>query len=43
MGRTPYSDDVEIILNGKSEIRKIDFFAWEKTDYAEKIRKSFNL
>ena len=43
MGRAPYSDDVEIILNGKSEIRKIDFFAWEKTDYVDKIRKEFNL
>ena len=43
MGRTPYSDDVELILNGKSEIRNIDFFAWEKTDYVDKIRKSFNL
>ncbi len=43
MGRTPYSDDVELILNGKSEIRNVDFFAWEKTDYIDKIRKSFNL
>ena len=43
MGRTPYSEDVEIILNGKPEIRNIDFFAWEKTDYIDKIKKSFNL
>ena len=43
MGRTPYSDDVEIILNGKSKIRNIDFFAWEKLDYVDKIKKSFNL
>lgn len=43
MGRTPYSEDVEIILNGKSEIRNIDFFAWEKTDYVDKIKKAFNL
>ncbi len=43
MGRQPYSDNVEIILNGKSKIRNIEFFAWEKLDYVDKIRKSFNL
>ncbi len=43
MGRTPYSEDVEIILNGKTQHKKIDFFAWEKTDFVDKIRKSFNL
>ncbi len=43
MGRTPYSQVVEIILNGKTQHKKIDFFAWEKTDFVDKIRKSFNL
>ncbi len=43
MGRTAYSEDVEIILNGRSEIRKIEFFGWEKTDYVDTIKKTFNL
>jgi S-adenosylmethionine synthetase len=43
MGRTPYTENVEFILNGKTEIRKIEFFTWEKTDFIDEIRKSFGL
>ncbi|HJX71947.1 MAG TPA: methionine adenosyltransferase [Bacteroidales bacterium] len=43
VGRTPYDENVEIILNGKSQIKKVEFFTWEKTDFVENIRKSFNL
>ncbi len=43
MGRKPFSENVEIVLNGKSELREVEFFAWEKTDYIEKIKQTFNL
>ncbi|MBN2611855.1 MAG: methionine adenosyltransferase [Bacteroidales bacterium] len=43
MGRAPYTEKVELVLNGKSELREIEFFTWEKTDYADKIKKAFNL
>ncbi|MFO7656825.1 MAG: methionine adenosyltransferase [Bacteroidales bacterium] len=43
MGRTPYSEKVEFVLNGKSEYREIEFFTWEKTDFVDKIKKAFNL
>jgi len=43
VGRIPYAENVEIILNGKSQIKKVEFFTWEKTDFVENIRKSFNL
>jgi S-adenosylmethionine synthetase len=43
MGRTPYTENVEFVFNGKTEIRKIEFFTWEKTDFVDDIRKSFGL
>ncbi len=43
MGRKPYTDKVEIIVNGKSEYKEIEFFTWEKTDYIDQIKKAFNL
>lgn len=43
MGRTPYTEKVEVMYNGKSEFKELEFFAWEKTDYVDKIKKSFNL
>jgi S-adenosylmethionine synthetase len=43
MGRTPCTENVEMNLNGKPEMKKIEFFAWEKTDYIDIIKKSFNL
>ena len=43
MGRNPYTENVEYIFNGKPEIRKTEFFAWEKTDFIDVIKKAFNI
>lgn len=40
-GRTPYKASVELTRNGKKEIKEVEFFAWEKTDRVEDIRKAF--
>jgi S-adenosylmethionine synthetase len=44
MGREPFTGEVTILRNGSPEIRKkVDFFAWEKLDYVDKIKKEFGL
>ncbi len=43
MGRVPYTDDVTVLVNGKPATRKVEFFAWEKTDYVNKIKEQFNI
>ncbi|MBN2743136.1 methionine adenosyltransferase [Breznakibacter xylanolyticus] len=43
MGRKPYKADVTFIESGKEVLRQVEFFAWEKLDYVEAIKKSFNL
>ena len=43
MGRTPATKEVEVCYNGKQEIIKVEFFAWEKLDYVDKIKKAFSL
>jgi len=48
MGRTSYTDEVEIIKNSNSEleersIKEVDFFAWEKLDRVDELRKEFRL
>ena len=42
-GRTPYKKQVTLIRNGKEEIREVEFFPWEKTDYAGIIKEKFGL
>ena len=42
-GRTPYKKQVTLIRNGKEEIREVEFFPWEKTDYAGVIKEKFGL
>jgi len=53
-GRTYYSDDVEVYYqdkttksvkeNGKvKNFKKVEFFAWEKLDYVDKLKKEFKL
>ena len=42
-GRTPYSADVKVIENGTETTRNVEFFAWEKLDTVETIRKAFEL
>jgi S-adenosylmethionine synthetase len=46
MGRTPYQEKVEVYKNGNSgetEERLVDFFAWEKLDYVDKVKAEFGL
>ncbi|PID90123.1 MAG: methionine adenosyltransferase [Bacteroidetes bacterium] len=42
-GRTPYTQEVEFLYDGKAEKREVQFFGWEKLDAVEKIAKAFNL
>ncbi|MBQ7984125.1 MAG: methionine adenosyltransferase [Bacteroidales bacterium] len=42
-GRTPYRKPVEIIENGKTVMKEVDFYPWEKLDYTDKIKKEFGL
>ena len=47
MGRTPYRKEVVVYKNGHSdaeaETKVVDFFAWEKLDYIDRIRAEFPL
>lgn len=49
-GRDYYSEEVEVYFNDKETTKKngkivkqVEFFAWEKLDYVEKIKKAFNI
>lgn len=49
-GRDYYSKEVEVYFNDKETTKKngkivkqVEFFAWEKLDYVEKIKKAFNI
>ncbi len=53
-GRSPYSEEVEVYYRGegvtektindeKKYFKKVEFFAWEKLDYVDKIKLAFNL
>lgn len=43
VGRKPYSKKVAFNINGVTEEREVEFFAWEKLDYVDAIKKAFNL
>jgi S-adenosylmethionine synthetase len=43
MGRQPFADKVALFKNGLPEIQEVQFFAWEKLDYVDVIRKEFGL
>jgi S-adenosylmethionine synthetase len=43
MGRKPYSGKVTIIQDQLTEMKDVEFFAWEKLDYVDKIKKEFGL
>ncbi len=54
-GREPYTDDVEVYYNNHPDIttrivegkekkfKKVEFFAWEKLDYVDPLKKAFNI
>ena len=42
-GKTPYKKQVTLIRNGREETHEVEFFPWEKTDYAGIIKEKFGL
>lgn len=43
MGRKPYKADVTFLEGGKEVSRQVEFFAWEKLDYVDQIKKAFGI
>lgn len=43
MGRDPFTREVELIENGVAVKREVEFFAWEKLDAVEDVKKAFGL
>ena len=44
IGRDPYSAEVTMFdANGKEYKKMVDFFAWEKLDYVDRIKEAFDL
>ena len=43
MGRDPFTKEIELVENGKSVVKKVEFFAWEKLDAVEDIKRAFRL
>ena len=43
MGRIPYTKEITLIQNGKEVRKSVDFFAWEKLDYVEKLKVAFGI
>jgi S-adenosylmethionine synthetase len=43
MGRKPYTESVTLLRNGSKESKEVEFFAWEKLDYVDIIRKEFGM
>ena len=42
-GRDPFRREVTLYRKGKEQKKEVDFFAWEKLDYVEKIQKAFKI
>jgi S-adenosylmethionine synthetase len=43
MGRQPEKRDVTFETNGKKTIKQVEFFAWEKLDYVDKLKQEFKI
>ncbi len=43
VGRKPYTATVQVLQDGKEINKEVEFFAWEKLDYTEKIKAEFNI
>ncbi len=41
MGRKPQKKKIRIGLNGRTKVKEIETFTWEKTDMVDKIKKAF--
>lgn len=42
-GRDPYRAKVQLLYNGVESEKEVDFFAWEKLDYVERVQMAFGL
>jgi S-adenosylmethionine synthetase len=43
MGRVPYKEKITLIKNGTTTTSEVEFFAWEKLDFVDSIKKEFKL
>jgi len=43
MGREPFTKEVTFSKNGDTFKKEVEFFAWEKLDYVNKIKSTFSL
>ncbi len=43
MGRDPFKKKVKLLVNGKEQLKEVEFFTWEKLDYVTKIKKEFGI
>ena len=43
MGREPFIKEVVFSKNGDSYTKEVEFFAWEKLDYVDKVKKVFKI
>ena len=43
MGRDPFTKEIELIEGGKTVKKEIEFFAWEKLDAVDEIKRAFLL
>jgi S-adenosylmethionine synthetase len=43
MGREPFTKEIEFSSNGNAYTKEVEFFAWEKLDYVEKVKTAFGL
>lgn len=42
-GRAPYRGEVELIENGQTMLREVEFFGWERLDRVDELRREFGL
>ena len=43
VGRTPYTGTVTFLEKGQETEKEVEFFAWEKLDYIDQVKKAFKL
>lgn len=42
-GRDPYRAEVQLLYDGVETVREVEFFAWEKLDYVDRVRQAFSM
>ena len=43
VGREPYKANVNVIVNGQSVEKEVEFFTWEKLDFVDKVKAAFSI